>query len=625
MGSIFQVNGHPNPVRADVFKDPVHHDWEWSWESSEQIEVQCLSIATREDGNQDSLLGLFYNLSNTSDVRPSQDEIDQKMMIKDCRLNLHEAKGEKIPRAIPRIILSRARLSEMTLAWDEKHAPTRQSAIALKRAIEETADTLFFFDCPNPTLFRDGWKHIHAIFWSLDCKIMKSNTHPRNDCKRSLQHAFFFKMNRTRQFAGLRTDLWETDLFDLEAVLSMWVWSLRHSLPTTIDDSGNSTNAKLDPEDLQCYRIISSKSEDAFFNLEPWFDFPNASGYRQFSYGSTKYEPIFGHASDGKPCWIFRNNSLDLLTSNRPNDDGDDDRPLLFSASLQNATVICAQKIYTAFFRALLQTVLDIGGLTQLTPDVLLLDNTKIETLCDIFPVTGLGDRQDALSCIIPALFSRQLLPSGQVLSTTLDGGERFLKENKFREAKKFLRWSYLQVLSLAEGSKTQTLTDPRSSTEAKSSTKSGSSMTSEGSSEKGSTSTKPETDQDPSDVGECAIDLQLHRSIKGLCECLVQQVSNRDAATYFEHEWPYHVFFDIHELLQDNINLPQNWETIAECARTCIRIFEDHNHVAPPEAFESKKIIKRILSRDERRIDASETFTRDFGYLERIPGDRIR
>ncbi|KAK8218324.1 hypothetical protein IWZ01DRAFT_523990 [Phyllosticta capitalensis] len=489
----------------------------------------------------------------------------------------------------------------MTLDWESKYAPMRNPALALKKAIEGTADALFDGNVPNPILFKEGWKNVHTIFWPVNCKLMEICPDSKIGRTRNLRDRFFFRARRVREFGLDAPGQWETDSLDLEALLSIWVWSLRSSLQST-KVSENLSMAEHDPEDLPCYRIISAgaRGQETYLNLMVWFDgHAKTLGHRAFRCETKHFEPMVGHTVDydfhREPCWIFRNNCLDDWTPKYE----DNLEIVIFCSSQENVTLVCAQQIYTAFFRAMLQIVEDIGGDTAQDSDhALFLTNTNIDRIRDAFVQSGIGGRQDADNCIIPALYSHKLLPSRKILNTVGHFVERHRTDGNLTEVSTNLNWVYNQSLRFVQQDHAQWSTDSESPT-----------------AHFISTGENFPTNIGDSDSSGVSIDdrnsamMELRRSVESLCEYFVHEVSSKE---YFPE-----VFYQIQEMLEDNIDLPQNWDTIAECASKCLRIFKERQISCPQKAMDCMEVIERILNRKERRIEDSEILVRGWDWME--------
>ncbi|KAK6356439.1 hypothetical protein TWF718_000798 [Orbilia javanica] len=110
---------------------------------------------------------------------------------------------------------------------------------------------------------------------------------------------------------------------------------------------------------------------------------------------------------------------------------------------------LCAQDIFCFLLEALVQTIdnIDIGGTTQVRPivsqeDTVLLQNTAVEAMADLFQSSGLGTKEDAYMCIFPALYRAGKMPSSDgILSTAIDSAEAYRKQGKWSKAFEILEW----------------------------------------------------------------------------------------------------------------------------------------------------------------------------------------
>ncbi|KAF3228650.1 hypothetical protein TWF191_002505 [Orbilia oligospora] len=89
----------------------------------------------------------------------------------------------------------------------------------------------------------------------------------------------------------------------------------------------------------------------------------------------------------------------------------------------------------------------DIGGTTEVRPivnqeDAVLLQNTVVEAITDLFHSSGLGTREDAYMCIFPVLRrTNKMPPASGVETAAIDRAEAYRGQGKWSKAFEILEW----------------------------------------------------------------------------------------------------------------------------------------------------------------------------------------
>ncbi|KAK8168572.1 hypothetical protein BKA80DRAFT_253023 [Phyllosticta citrichinensis] len=88
---LFLVAGFPKLGGIEIYKEPVHHDWQWGYDSQSMVEIQRVSIVNEAGELTVELLsGLIFNDSNKRDVHVGESE--RGRLVKDSRMDLQKTK-----------------------------------------------------------------------------------------------------------------------------------------------------------------------------------------------------------------------------------------------------------------------------------------------------------------------------------------------------------------------------------------------------------------------------------------------------------------------------------------------------------------------------------------------------
>ncbi|GAB1318488.1 hypothetical protein MFIFM68171_08698 [Madurella fahalii] len=268
---------------------------------------------------------------------------------------------------------------------------------------------------------------------------------------------------------------WVVDSSKLEAILGLWVWSLKRNTlniqgPRHIDGHHNT------PSEVPRARILSSSEisrelggADDFDTVENelnlWLD--TAVGLFRGTLQNQHlrahcYAPVIWYSPD-QHNWIPRRMySGDETVSHWKQFFGwnaipafascDDDwrqphKPIriLYKNSRNSLLTDCCQDLYSALVQSLVRNVgCEFDGVTvSRTADQLRLEDPKISAMIATFTDNGLGSRSDAVLCIIPSLRDKMKPKNSESLESALMTGLRQGNEEKSK-AEALLEWVYL-------------------------------------------------------------------------------------------------------------------------------------------------------------------------------------
>jgi ankyrin repeat protein len=329
---------------------------------------------------------------------------------------LNKTQVEKsVPHELARRFLYRSRLARMTVDWNDDFVASRAVARQLAYAITETAKVLFF----GSTLKKE-WKDVKSLYWPIrhDC-----SHGPRQDLGGELIY-----LALTRVQPDTRPSAWTVDDYELEAVLGLWAWTLKEQMKSMPKKHEGEYTYEAHSNRPTIVRILSVQP-DSSYDLALWRHFGSA--------------PIIeGSLSQISPRLLLcglHNSGSKLSPESR------------VQAQKLEGTIskVCAQELYSLFFLSILKAaVKEIGGDTtvQESFEGFLLTNTIISHIQQAFTDSGLGSRDDAYACTIPALVASAKLPSARsTLAKARQIAEKYIEDKEWENAKRILEWALLQ------------------------------------------------------------------------------------------------------------------------------------------------------------------------------------
>ncbi|EER25928.1 ankyrin repeat containing protein [Coccidioides posadasii C735 delta SOWgp] len=332
------------------------------------------------------------------------------------------------PHIAARILYYRARLSRLTQEQstslpEEWQIDVRRHAQSLKIALEDVARIIF----SGRFQLKQGWEDISAIFWTVDIV-----TESPDEGVRPI-HVIIKRVNGA----------WRTDLSELEAILGLWIWSIRNGSKYTI------------PNPDKFFALVRSwdEVERVKLDLLTWV---SGSLKRDFAVWEC-YDPEFDIACQdldhlpvlSVPLSIQKRNSLYGYSQSF-----NCNAKALYVSTRHGLPLMCAQDIFTIFICRVVNAIQDIsdfepfleaGGDTVRSQDgSFRLVNRHIDSIAEAFRNAGLGSREDALTSMIPILRAHSLLVIPENIKTsvlTLAAERR--RKNDFVNAEDMLRWIY--------------------------------------------------------------------------------------------------------------------------------------------------------------------------------------
>ncbi|EGX53280.1 hypothetical protein AOL_s00006g146 [Orbilia oligospora ATCC 24927] len=310
----------------------------------------------------------------------------------------------------------------------------RNVASSLKSSIDGTLEII------SPTIKDFGGKT--QCFWPIFARSLTFGSPGKLDTKN-------IKMKLTK---SEENGLWQADGAELEALLGLWALSLhrgnyleekklRISRGPVDQPQSNDPNPNPRPRPHKFYeesvRILSALdgSDDT----------------------TTTTEQRLSSAERWSNIWVTRRSHITEKFKYIP--DGDRREPLYgnnwagthmfgYSKGRLIDTAVCTG--YLLFFlETLVRTIdgSDIGGTTEVRPivnqeDAVLLQNTVVEAIVNLFQSSGLGTREDAYMCVFPILRgTNKMPPASGVETAAIDRAEAYRGQGKWSKAFEILEW----------------------------------------------------------------------------------------------------------------------------------------------------------------------------------------
>lgn len=432
--------------------------------------LQCLdplaSVEVVEEKENGKALLCAFQDSNTGE-RPHDQEREKDLRLAEAHWlsrygwvsKLEYSLGspqEFQPCTAERLFYYRSRLAELTshsavnkskgpADWGDRLIPLRREAQQLKTAIEASTSILFAHCEIHPK-----WRKARSLAVSLNVRVPS----PRGP-QDSQIHIFI----RQPDFnSDVHPAIWEVDRNALEAVLSLWHWSIVSDQKLEQeDDAGLKTSLASEVRKARVVALGASEKElvSAQNELDTWSNDLFAFTTNQIWELKQDKNPL-----GATTVWKKTSNNKSLepqlgrcnLTKQLirlfgwPATRLSNEMSALTVGSKLPIPTLCAQEVYQHFIGAMATTLDSLGGITK--PRVedstrIYLTNDIISRLADSVVSSGLGSQQDAYSILIPILSRRAKLPvPTAILPKVYTIAKESMLSGRFEEAEKNLKWA---------------------------------------------------------------------------------------------------------------------------------------------------------------------------------------
>ncbi|KAI0447695.1 putative ankyrin repeat protein [Xylaria telfairii] len=400
----------------------------------------------------------------------------------DCTVGQCEGR----PNRAAKIFFYRSRLARMTGSdepeserssyWGKKFVPVRDTALILAHTIEDTMQILFASDSEPPVTLYESWEYAFRIFWTVQCSLLDPLPNEHQD------DSIHMSLRREIDKDGIPQGPWKSNRSELEAVLGLWLWSLKE--PRKRQDGEESDSKRFGQ---QISRILSANRSpknavNETLGLDIWRERGGVKIQKKRLKVKWADKPKFRVPKSGDSCdstvtgfaWektincppaqnaVWWRDGEDFVTSpDGPHNDSYDRRRFFGWCNLgegppcdyidvleitsENSLLLnCAQEIYSIFLTAIMGAVKTIGGRidTRQHQDGFAVSNENVDKIRRALVQRGLCDAEDAFACVIPILGRLGKLElSGTTLSLAGSLVEQYRRDNNWEKVREVADW----------------------------------------------------------------------------------------------------------------------------------------------------------------------------------------
>ncbi|KAH7125960.1 putative ankyrin repeat protein [Dactylonectria macrodidyma] len=374
----------------------------------------------------------------------------------------------KDPESAVKALLYRRRLARMTglgkpesedsRYWGGKFVSVRDTALILGHAIDDTMKILFASESQPPVTLHDSWNKATAIFWTVRCFLQQS------DAKAFKSSGIKMSLRRRNDENGDLEGPWKANRAELEAVLSLWLWSFRE--PSKV---GDSEEAESTMAGQRINRILSAATSP-YERLE--LDMWRGRGAVKIQ---THRLAVTRYLAEIQSAMWWRDGDVFYPAAHRKPDISRNQRQLFGWCNLKEPTpgvghtfsvlqinsnssllLNCAQEIYSIFLTAILQAVKDIGGCSTAGQNQgdFTVSNDNVNNIRSALVTRGLCDAEDAFSCTVPVLRNQgKLNPPNDVIVVAGGLADKYRMSGKWNKCRELVGWrvhrSYAELNSM--------------------------------------------------------------------------------------------------------------------------------------------------------------------------------
>ncbi|KAH6877225.1 putative ankyrin repeat protein [Thelonectria olida] len=368
---------------------------------------------------------------------------------------------ETSPSFAAKSVFYRSRLARMTgleepelehsSYWGAKFVAVRDVALILTHSIEDTMKILFTSDSQQPALLHESWEQAFAIFWTIhQCSSYFILDAEDGEIQMSLR--------RTTDVRGVPESPWKADSSAIEAVLGLWLWSLKEESEKPGVDEGDTKRPR---QSISRILLAHQNLGTAFgetLELDMWRDRGGVKIQKQ------RLETSWWSTPADTQNAVWWKNGEDFVNGppGPPRDSRDQRRffgwhnlkkhklkeytqweslSVLEIPSNGSLLLNCAQELYSIFLTAIIHAVKDLGGSeVRQYEERFTARNENVDKIQSALVKRGLCDSDDAFACTIPVLRNQGLLkPPDEVLSLASDLADQYRRQGKWEASRALL------------------------------------------------------------------------------------------------------------------------------------------------------------------------------------------
>ncbi|RSL49682.1 hypothetical protein CEP54_012306 [Fusarium duplospermum] len=369
-------------------------------------------------------------------------------------------RDSKAISAAAKAFFFRSRLSRMTglhgsgsehnSNWGAKFVPVREVAMILTQAIEDTMMILWASHRQHPVQLHDSWEKNFVAYWSVSCSMGSD----------FLKSRLQMSLRRSVDSHGIPDGPWKADASEIEAVLSLWLWSMGE--PVKSHDKEDPDIKAVEP---RINRILSfhSHAEDRDDDFDG--DMQLSLWYKRATTGLKLLKLRNHHLVDlprlQHAVW-WRDGDQFITNDDGPPAASNDWRRFFGWSNVKkgpmkglsvahqtmpsNSSLLLnyAHELYNTFLTRITQVVKDLGGNSQATQHggFISASNETVDEVQTALVAGGLCAADEAFACTIPTLIAQGLLqPPEEMIAMVGKLGDNHHQQKRWSKYADLSNW----------------------------------------------------------------------------------------------------------------------------------------------------------------------------------------
>ncbi|KAJ5641883.1 hypothetical protein N7490_005883 [Penicillium lividum] len=368
----------------------------------------------------------------------------------------HPASHEP-PNAAAKLLAYRTRLASLTDLSTSSMAPTRDFKSEMVQVRGESRHLAALIEATVKSIFskakvKKPWKDASSMFWGIDCTLCEKS---KDTTMSWNKHTVYLEF--TRDPYNRRSPWKLKNKQGLEAVLGLWVWSLKSDPAIEIEDLVTGLKRST-AGDIQARRIIPT-DQAIKPDLRIWLgDDDNITEYNLYSASSNLRDPsTVWTKTGGNDVRHIEKISSSMRSVSSPQirffgwkaaqlpQSQNSAVVSLWSAPIKGSLVSpCAQEVFASFIASILDIVDDIGPVDVQEAETFRLENILVTEIVGLFTEMQLGSRQEALLCVMPLMIPQLKMRSAEsALEAARTSANQRRRHREWKKAEEVLKWAW--------------------------------------------------------------------------------------------------------------------------------------------------------------------------------------
>ncbi|KAJ5401889.1 uncharacterized protein N7487_007785 [Penicillium crustosum] len=352
-------------------------------------------------------------------------------------------------KAAAKLLAYRTRLASLTISsptpasnFKIEMVEVRNESQQLAALIEATAKKIF-----SKAEIKKEWKDATSMFWGIDCTLYKQNEDLTTSWK---NHTVYLEF--TQDPDDPRNPWMLKSKLELEAILGLWVWSLKSDPAVETEDTVTGLKRST-TDDIQARRIVPT-DQVREPDLGIWLG-DDINIITEYNLYNTPADIGDADIGDASTVWT-KTGEKDVEYNKRISSAGQRrslsrvrffgwkaaqlsrslgyETPGLWSAPIKGSLVsMCAQEVFASFITSMLDIVDGVGLVDVQETEPFRLENSLVADIVGLFTEMGLGSRQEALF----------YAPHSKYLGGSTKSAAQRRRRKEWKKAEKMLRWAW--------------------------------------------------------------------------------------------------------------------------------------------------------------------------------------